>query len=179
MAETISTQGNPPLIVVDHGGGANLTATRDAGEEGGMDMFRKTCNSANNDYLNNKNYTRSTVNDAIEWKKNRKRKHPRTDGEEFDNQVELHDPIVAQLEAKEAQRYYDRWHVPRLGNLTQERPPGVFRIMCGQVNGASTTASRDKKVTDITNIIDTWDVQGGCLQELGINWSALEFSRNL
>ena len=51
--------------------------------------------------------------------------------------------------------------------------------MSGRVNGVSAVASRDRKVTEITTIIDTWDVQGGCLQELGINWPSLDYSRNL
>lgn len=51
--------------------------------------------------------------------------------------------------------------------------------MGGQVNGASTLTSRDKKVADISRIIDTWDVQGGCFQEIGINWSAYNYNRNM
>ena len=51
--------------------------------------------------------------------------------------------------------------------------------MVGQVNGASTTERRDTKVDDITRIIDTWDVQGGCFQEIGINWSSTTFERNM
>ena len=181
MAETTSPIGNPPSVATDRGGGASIAVARSAGEEGVVETGRNTCETENNKYKNK--YTRHGINDATEWRdNNRKRKEPPTEHNEppeTHDQETIKDPMVAQIEAEEAQKYYDRWHKPRIGHLTEARPPGVFRLMVGQVNGASTPLRRDKKVNDITRIIDDWDIQGGCLQEIGINWSSLSYERNM
>jgi len=177
VAVVISPHGKPPSVAADRGGGAHSTAAGIAGEEGGIDI---NLTSRNNEFkTNNERYTRHHTNDAFDWKRERKRKRDPQEDCNINDITGIMDPIVAQIEAEEAQQYYDRWHVPRLGHLTTDRPQGVFRLMSGQVNGASTNISRDKKVSQISNIIDTWDVQGGCLQEIGINWSYLEHSRNM
>jgi hypothetical protein len=51
--------------------------------------------------------------------------------------------------------------------------------MGAQLNSMSSADRRDKKVTDIKRILNDWDVQGGCFQEVGINWSALNYNRNM
>jgi len=63
--------------------------------------------------------------------------------------------------------------------MCTSRPQGIYRLMGGQINSASSTASRDRKVADINRLIDEWDIQGGCLQEMGINWSARDYEQNL
>ena len=66
-----------------------------------------------------------------------------------------------------------RWHVPRLGDLPTARPPSVFRFLGGQLNGMCTRSVRDRKLSQIHQLIDNWEIQGCCFQEVGINWSAL------
>jgi hypothetical protein len=62
--------------------------------------------------------------------------------------------------------------------MKEERPNGVFRFMGGQLNSAASTKSvRDKKIADIHQIIDQWDVQGGGFSEIGINWQRLTHAR--
>ncbi len=63
--------------------------------------------------------------------------------------------------------------------MTEHRPDGVYRLMGAQLNGISSADRRDKKVAEIERIIDTWEVQGGCFQEVGINWSAVGYERNM
>ena len=165
----------------DRGGGANSTVAWSAGEEGGNRGQSNIGTAGHNNYNNNYNRIQRS-DDAVEWKRNRKRKEAPTDDDDNINHEctpNIQDPTIARLEEEEAKRYYDRWHVPSLGHLSAERPPGVFRFMGGQVNGASTLTSRDKKVADISRIIDTWDVQGGCFQEIGINWTAYNYNRNM
>jgi len=180
VAGTVSPPGNPPMVAADQGGGASSAVARSAGEEGGIRGQPNIGTAGHNNYINN--YNRIQRSDAVEWKRNRKRKEAPTDDDDNANRertLNIQDPTIARLEEEEARRYYNRWHVPPLGNLTTERPSGVFRLMGGQVNGASTVVSRDKKIADISRIIDTWDVQGGCLQEIGINWNAHDYSRNM
>ena len=182
MAGITSPSGNPPLVAADQGGGAISTAARtdaeDERKEGELPTIYITDRNKNNI-----NYTRLQRNDAIEWKRNQKRKDPPqeedTNQEEASQTPTYQDPTIARLEKEEAERYYRRWHVLPLGQLTTERPNGVFRLMGGQINGASSVERRDKKVADLSRIIDHWDVQGGCLQEIGINWSAIGYDRNM
>jgi hypothetical protein len=61
--------------------------------------------------------------------------------------------------------------------MKEERPDGVFRFMGGQLNCAATKSVRDKKIADVHQIIDQWDVQGGGFSELGINWQRLTHTR--
>lgn len=51
--------------------------------------------------------------------------------------------------------------------------------MGAQLNSISLVERRDKKVSELKRIIDEWDVQGGCFQEVGINWSATTYNRNM
>lgn len=182
VAGITSSSGNPPLVAADQGGGAISAATRTNVVEERREDVPPTISNTNPN-KNNLNYTRLQRNDAINWKLNRKRKDPppeeNTIQEEDTHRPDRLDPLIARLEEEEAKRYYDRWHVPPLGQLTTIRPDGVFRLMGGQVNGASSVECRDKKVTDLSRIIDDWDVQGGCLQEIGINWSATGYDRNM
>ena len=178
VAGATSPQGNPLPEAADRGGGATNAVARRAGEEGGRENYSDSLIEANNDY--NHRYKRHQINDVKDWKQNRKRK--RADPKDEDTALtyaQIRDPVVARLEADKEKRHYDRWHVPPLGNLTRLRPQGVFRLMACNINGASSTTRRDKKVKDISRIIDDWDIQGGCLQEVGINWASTNYSRNM
>jgi hypothetical protein len=92
--------------------------------------------------------------------------------EEYDSDIEQSERGRAELEAQQ-------WHMPRLGNVKEERPDGVFRFMGGQLNSTATKSVRDKKIADIHLIIDHWDVQGGGFSEIGINWQCLTHARGL
>ncbi len=45
-------------------------------------------------------------------------------------------------------------------------------ILGGQLNSASSLA-------DVVYLINDWEVQAGCLSEVGVNWSSYPFSTNL
>ncbi len=91
-------------------------------------------------------------------------------GEEYDSDMEQSERGRVELEAQQ-------WHVPQLGNMKEGIPDGVFRLMGRQLNSAATRAVRDKKIADIHQIIDQWDVQGGGFLEVGINWQRLPHAR--
>jgi hypothetical protein len=38
----------------------------------------------------------------------------------------------------------ERWHVPRIGDLHEHRPDGVFRLLGGQLNSAASTRARNR-----------------------------------
>ncbi len=81
------------------------------------------------------------------------------------------DPSVMEIEAANLAKHYKRWHVPCLGNVPAQRPDGVFRIMGRQLNSASSTEVHLCKVADMLRVLNNWEVQGGCLLEVGVNWS--------
>jgi hypothetical protein len=89
------------------------------------------------------------------------------------------DPRIAEIEAANMAKHYHRWHVERLGTMTSPRPDGVFRILGGQLNSASSAEVRSRKVKDVVGLINEWEVQAGCLSEVGVNWSSYPSSANL
>lgn len=127
---------------------------------------------------NDNQYQRLNIEDAEEWRNSGKQKYLPT--QEAENiSTTPHSDTILHLEATAEEAHFKRWHVPRLGTMTTHRPDGVYRIMGAQLNNISSVERRDKKVTEIKNIIDKWDVQGGCFQEVGINWSAINYNRNM
>jgi len=89
------------------------------------------------------------------------------------------DPGIADIEAANLAKQYARWHVQRIGHMEQTRPDGVFRIMGGQINSASSSEVRARKTSDIIRLINDWEIQGGCLSEVGIDWITYRPSANL
>ena len=177
VAGAISCHGNPPSAPACHGGGARYA--EDRGEEGGDGSRLNQNSSEQTDNFINR-YKRHTIKDARDWQQSRKQKRDRDNNEDaYSTPPQTFDPTVISIEAAEAQKSYDRWHVPRVGEMCTSRPQGIYRLMGGQINSASSTASRDRKVADINRLIDEWDIQGGCLQEMGINWSAQDYEQNL
>jgi hypothetical protein len=77
---------------------------------------------------------------------------------------------MEQEEQRRAKRELACWYVPCLGTIPQVRPEGVFRLVGGNLNCASTKEVRDRKVSDIHRILETWDVQGGGFSKIGIDW---------
>jgi hypothetical protein len=43
--------------------------------------------------------------------------------------------------------------------------------MGGQLNSASLAEVQARKTSNIIRLINDWEVQGGCLSEVGIDWS--------
>jgi hypothetical protein len=88
---------------------------------------------------------------------------------------------VMEIEAANLMEHYKRWHVPRLGlgNIPAQHPDGVFWSMGGKLNSASSTEIHLRKVADMVSVLNDWEVQGGCLSEVGVNWSARPPSANL
>jgi hypothetical protein len=86
---------------------------------------------------------------------------------------------IAKIKAPNLARHYACWHVPCLGNTEQQCPDSVFRFLGGQLNSASSTEVRTRKVEDLQWLINNWEVQGGGLSEVGVNWSTYPSSANL
>ncbi len=86
--------------------------------------------------------------------------------EEYDSEMEA--AVQKNIEDKRAQ-----WHVPCHGNMKEDRPNGVFRLLRGQLNSMATARKRDRRIADLDRIIKKWDVQGRGISEVGINWSCL------
>jgi hypothetical protein len=76
---------------------------------------------------------------------------------------------MEQEERRWAKREAACWYVPRLGTIPQVRPEGVFCLVGGNLNCASTKEVRDRKVSDIHWMLETWDVQGGGFSKIGID----------
>jgi hypothetical protein len=89
------------------------------------------------------------------------------------------DERIAEIEANNLARHYARTRVERLGFLPKPRPEGVFRLLGGQMNSAASAETRLRKTGDLVRICKEFEVQGGGLSEVGINWSTFPASANL
>jgi hypothetical protein len=89
------------------------------------------------------------------------------------------DEGIAEIKAAILARHYARWHVPCLGSMEQWWPDGTFRFLGGQLNSASSTEVRAHKVEDLLWLINDWEVQGGGLSEVGVNWGTYPSLANL
>ncbi len=69
--------------------------------------------------------------------------------------------------------------MPRLGEVPQIRPEGVFHLLGGNLNSASSNEVRDRKISNIHHLIKTWDVQGRGFSKIGIDWRNLSQSKGL
>jgi hypothetical protein len=95
------------------------------------------------------------------------------------NDIKDLDRGIAEIEAANLAKHYAWWHVPRLGHMENPRPDGVFRIFGGQLNSASSLDVCRRKIADVVRIINDWEIQAGCLSEVGVNWSSYPSSVNL
>jgi len=89
------------------------------------------------------------------------------------------DERIAEIEASNLARHYARTHVERLGYLAKPRPDGVFRLLGGQMNSAASAETRLRKSGDLVRLCQEFEVQGGGLSEVGVNWSSFPASANL
>jgi hypothetical protein len=90
------------------------------------------------------------------------------------------DPGIAEIEAANLAKQYAWWHVECVGDMEQTQPDGVFQMMGGQLNSASSSSEvQARKTGDIIWLINDWEIQVGCLLEVGIDWSTYSLSANL
>jgi hypothetical protein len=73
----------------------------------------------------------------------------------------------------------DRETVTRIGDMKRDRPDGVFRLMAGNVNNMSNSLVRSRKIGEIQQAIDYWDVQGVGLSEVGIDFRKMGPTRQM
>jgi hypothetical protein len=57
-----------------------------------------------------------------------------------------------------------------LGKIPQDQLEGIFRLVGGNLNSASTKEVWDRKISDIHWLLETWDIQGGGFSEIGVDW---------
>ncbi len=86
---------------------------------------------------------------------------------------------IEEQEHKKAEQELSCWFVPRLGNMLQDRPEGVFWLLGGNINSASSRDVRNQKKSDIIRVIETWDVQAGEFSEVGIEWQNMPRSKQI
>jgi hypothetical protein len=168
MAGIISSLGNPPMVPVIPGGGAELTGNNTTDRQLVTATISNTINIRSTN--RHRQYQRQSTTSALDWSNKRNLNRTNTSSQSTsDPQDTNRDNInntILQIEQEADEAYYRRWHVPRLGNMTECRPDGVYRFMGAQLNSISSAATRDKKVADIDRIMETWEVQGGCFQEI-------------
>jgi hypothetical protein len=50
------------------------------------------------------------------------------------------------------------------------QPEGVFQLLGGQMNSALSTYACLRKMGDIVQLCKEFEIQGGLLSEVGVNW---------
>jgi hypothetical protein len=81
------------------------------------------------------------------------------------------DKGIAEIKASNLAKHYEMWHVPWLGHINLKQPDEVFCILGSQFNSASPPEICTGKVKDVLRLINNWEVQAGCLSEVGVNWN--------
>ncbi len=95
------------------------------------------------------------------------------------NDITNLDRGIAEIKAANLAKHYERWHILRLGHMENPQPNGVFVFFGGQLNSASSLDIRAWKILYMVRLIHDWEVQAGCLSEVGVNWSSSPSSANL
>ena len=81
------------------------------------------------------------------------------------------DSTVINLEEKALLKRENKSIVPRIGNLAQDRPDGVWRIAYCQLNNISGSDVRRRKLKSLAEVVEEFDVDGISLCEVGVNWN--------
>lgn len=172
MAKTIRNLGNPTELP-DLGGGAfNLPPPLKNHNNIREIITNQTDNHTINStcyHTSKRKFSRLSQEDARIWKKGRNTQHDIA----TPHALRQGSTTVIDDIRKDEERELARWHVPRVGHVMTERLDDTFRIMGGQLNGMCSREVRDRKLPQIEEIINKWDVQACCFQEVGINWSNL------
>jgi hypothetical protein len=91
----------------------------------------------------------------------------------------LLDERIMAIESINLANQYNQWHVPKLGSMSQQQPEGVFQILGGQLKSALSSEVRSRKTGNIIHPIKDWEIQGGAMSEVGVNWGTFPSSANL
>lgn len=67
----------------------------------------------------------------------------------------------------------------RLGDMTKGRPDQVFRLMAGNINNMANKVVRQRKVCEIQQLIDQWDIHGVGLSEVGVDFRKVTHDKNM
>jgi hypothetical protein len=89
------------------------------------------------------------------------------------------DKKIVGIESINLANQYNRWHIPRLGSLSQQLLERVFQIFGGQLNSKLSLEVRTCKTRDMICLIKEWEIQGGAISEVGVNWGTYPVSANL
>jgi hypothetical protein len=77
-------------------------------------------------------------------------------------------PEIKRQERQQAEQDTACWFVKRLGNMPQDRPEGAFQLLGANLNSASSHDVCRCKISNIHQLIETWDIQCGGFSEVGI-----------
>jgi hypothetical protein len=89
------------------------------------------------------------------------------------------DEGIAKIEATNLARHYTRIHIEHLGSVNKIRPDKVFWLLGGQMNSAASTQTSIRKTPDLVWICQEFEVQGGVLSKVGVNWPTILSSANV
>ena len=89
------------------------------------------------------------------------------------------DPNLVAMEIEQVNKRMEKYKVPTLGYLKEEKPEGFNRFMSTQPNNMSTTITRAVKVEQTTRLINKYDIDMISFLELGLNWKQLPPSETL
>ena len=92
---------------------------------------------------------------------------------EEQQELEQFDDELIATETTRMEERYNKLNVPVLGSMPKEKRDGYYRWANFQLNGMASRPVRERKVSEITEIIRKYDLNGFCAQELGTNFSAL------
>ena len=101
-----------------------------------------------------------------EWRRDR------ADLEELD--YDIVEAEVRQLEAR-----FEKMRVPTIGGLSEYKRNGVYRWMNCQVNGLASKDARERKIREILQLKNKFEINGVSLQEVGLNFRTLPSSMTL
>jgi hypothetical protein len=71
---------------------------------------------------------------------------------------DAYDPDMERVVLRRKEEEQGQWHVPRLGDMTEMQPDGVFRLLGGHFNGSASRIIRDRRIANLTRLISTWDI---------------------
>jgi hypothetical protein len=103
-------------------------------------------------------------------------------GSKFTEDNSAHEDSNSGMEREEqrrAERESACWYVSRLGTIPHDRPEGGFHLVGGKLNSLSTKEVQDRKISDIHQILERWDAQGGGFSEIGIDWMRIPQRKSL
>ncbi len=66
-----------------------------------------------------------------------------------------------------------------MGKIPQDQPKGIFHLVGRNLKSASTKEVRDRKISDIHWLLETWDIKGGGFSEIGVDWRKIPQRKRL